>query len=127
MSLGNIHAIASSHASLLKAVSTQAESSNWHALIESTGWLTHVSDLLKAAGGRDGIVGKMFQDNYSVLVVRIYLNMLRLQPYMILTDDNFLLIFLSTAQMAGTEQRSWCLWLRFFWILTSVLSKDCAC
>lgn len=70
MSLGNIHAIASSHASLLKAVSTQAESSNWHALIESTGWLTHVAELLKAAGGRDGIVGKMFQDNYSVLVVR---------------------------------------------------------
>jgi hypothetical protein len=89
MSLGNIHAIASSHASLLKAVSTQAESSNWHALIESTGWLTHVADLLKAAGGRDGIVGKLLQDNYSVLVVRISLNMLRLQPYMDLTDDVF--------------------------------------
>jgi len=69
MSLGNIHAIASSHDSLLKAVSTQA-ASNWHALIESTGWLTHVADLLKAAGGRDGIVGRMLQDNDSVLVVR---------------------------------------------------------
>ncbi|KAF9430653.1 hypothetical protein BGZ94_005274 [Podila epigama] len=65
MSLGNIHAIASSHTALLKAVATQAESSNWHALIESTGWLTHVAELLKAASGRDGIVGKMSQDNYS--------------------------------------------------------------
>lgn len=71
MSLGNIHAIASSHDSLLKAVSTQA-ASNWHALIESTGWLTHVADLLKAAGGRDGIVGRMLQDNDSVLVVRYF-------------------------------------------------------
>ncbi|KAG0012909.1 hypothetical protein BGZ81_001315 [Podila clonocystis] len=35
---------------------------------ENASWLTHVADLLKAAGGRDGIVGKMIQDNYSVLV-----------------------------------------------------------
>ncbi|KAF8940925.1 hypothetical protein BGZ58_003910 [Dissophora ornata] len=68
MSLGNIHAIAQSHQCLLKAVSTQSESSNWFTLIESTGWLNHVADLLKAASGRDGIVGKMLDANCSVLV-----------------------------------------------------------
>ncbi|KAG0202885.1 hypothetical protein BGX28_004730 [Mortierella sp. GBA30] len=68
LSLGNIHAIASSHQTLLKAVSTQADSPNWYTLIESTGWLSHVSDLLKAASGRDGIIGKMLDTDSSVLV-----------------------------------------------------------
>ncbi|KAF9948973.1 Myotubularin- protein 3 [Mortierella alpina] len=67
LSLGNIHAIASSHQALLKAVSTQADSPNWFTVIESTGWLSHVSDLLKAAG-REGIVGKMVDTQSSVLV-----------------------------------------------------------
>ncbi|KAG0228751.1 hypothetical protein BGX31_006464 [Mortierella sp. GBA43] len=68
LSLGNIHVIASAHQAVLKAVSTQADSTNWHSLIESTGWLSHVADLLKAASGRDGVVGKMVDGNCSVLV-----------------------------------------------------------
>ncbi|KAG9326465.1 hypothetical protein KVV02_001644 [Mortierella alpina] len=68
LSLGNIHAIASSHQALLKAISTQADSPNWYTVIESTGWLSHVSDLLKAAAGRDGVVGKMVDSQSSVLV-----------------------------------------------------------
>ncbi|KAF9572337.1 hypothetical protein EC968_009990 [Mortierella alpina] len=68
LSLGNIHAIASSHQALLKAVLTQADSPNWYTVIESTGWLSHVSDLLKAAAGREGIVGKMVDTQSSVLV-----------------------------------------------------------
>ncbi len=69
LSLGNIHAIASSHQALLKAISTQADSPNWYTVLESTGWLSHVSDLLKAAAGRDGIVEKMVGAQSSVLVV----------------------------------------------------------
>ncbi|KAG0202628.1 Myotubularin- protein 3 [Mortierella sp. NVP41] len=68
MSLANIHVIASSHQALLKAVSTHADSPNWYSLIESTGWLTHVADVLKSAAGRDGIVGKMLEGHSSVLV-----------------------------------------------------------
>ncbi|KAF9278279.1 hypothetical protein BGZ68_008670 [Mortierella alpina] len=68
LSLGNIHAIASSHQALLKAVSTQADSPNWYTVLESTGWLSHVSDLLKAAAGREGIVGKIMDTQSSVLV-----------------------------------------------------------
>ncbi|KAI1306465.1 hypothetical protein EDD11_004735 [Mortierella claussenii] len=68
MSLGNIHVIASSHQALLKAVSTHSESSNWYTQIESTGWLSHVADLLKASTGRDGVVGKMVESSSSVLV-----------------------------------------------------------
>ncbi|KAF9900182.1 Myotubularin- protein 3 [Linnemannia zychae] len=68
MSLGNIHDIASSHKALLKAVSTQADSPNWYSVIESTGWLTHVASVLKSAAGRDGVVGKMLEENSSVLV-----------------------------------------------------------
>ncbi|KAG0368307.1 hypothetical protein BGZ54_002221 [Gamsiella multidivaricata] len=68
MSLANIHVIANSHQTLLKAVSTQSDSTNWFTLIESTGWLTHVADLLKAASGREGIVGKMLDQNCSLLV-----------------------------------------------------------
>ncbi|KAF9126881.1 Myotubularin- protein 3 [Mortierella sp. 14UC] len=68
MSLGNIHDISSSHKALLKAVSTQADSPNWYSVIESTGWLTHVAGVLKSAGGRDGVVGKMIEENSSVLV-----------------------------------------------------------
>ncbi|CAO3566793.1 unnamed protein product [Mortierella alpina] len=68
LSLGNIHTIASSHQALLKAVSTQADSPNWYTVIEATGWLSHVSDLLKAAAGREGIVGKMVDTQSSVLV-----------------------------------------------------------
>ncbi|KAF9995630.1 hypothetical protein BGZ79_010688 [Entomortierella chlamydospora] len=54
---------------LLKAISTQSETTNWFTLLESTGWLNHVTELLKAASGRDGIVGKMLEANCSVLVV----------------------------------------------------------
>ncbi|KAF9366852.1 hypothetical protein BGX34_003952 [Mortierella sp. NVP85] len=68
MSLGNIHVIASSHQAVLKAVSAHAESTSWHTLIDSTGWPGHVADLLRAASGRDGIVGKMLDANCSVLV-----------------------------------------------------------
>ncbi|KAG0049092.1 hypothetical protein BGZ83_006042 [Gryganskiella cystojenkinii] len=32
------------------------------------GWLSHVADLLKAASGQDGVVGKMLDSNASVLV-----------------------------------------------------------
>ncbi|KAG9064591.1 hypothetical protein KI688_002849 [Linnemannia hyalina] len=53
---------------LLKAVSAHADSPNWYAVIESTGWLTHVADVLKAAAGRDGVVGKMLEGQSSVLV-----------------------------------------------------------
>ncbi|KAF9920011.1 hypothetical protein FBU30_010268 [Linnemannia zychae] len=35
---------------------------------ENPGWLTHVADVLKAASGQDGIIGKMLDDNSSVLV-----------------------------------------------------------
>jgi len=69
MSLGNIHVIASSHQAVLKAVSTHTESTSWHTLIDSTGWPGHVADLLKAASGREGVVGKMLDGNCSVLVV----------------------------------------------------------
>ncbi|KAG0068991.1 Myotubularin- protein 3 [Linnemannia elongata] len=68
MSLGNIHVISSSHQALLKAVSTQSDSPNWYSVIESTGWLTHVADVLKAAAGRDGVVGRMLEGHSSVLV-----------------------------------------------------------
>ncbi|KAF9203552.1 Myotubularin- protein 3 [Haplosporangium sp. Z 27] len=68
MSLGNIHDIAKSHKALLKAVSTQSESSNWFTLVESTGWLTHVTDILRAASGREGVVGRMLEEDCSVLV-----------------------------------------------------------
>ncbi|GJJ74924.1 hypothetical protein EMPS_07282 [Entomortierella parvispora] len=68
MSLGNIHTIANSHQAVLKAVSNQADSPNWFSLIESTGWLNHVADLLKAASGQEGVVGKMVGSNASVLV-----------------------------------------------------------
>lgn len=70
MSLGNIHVISSSHQALLKAFSTHADSPNWYSVIESTGWLTHVADVLKAAAGHDGVVGKMLEGHSSVLVVR---------------------------------------------------------
>ncbi|KAK3837612.1 MAG: protein-tyrosine phosphatase-like protein [Linnemannia elongata] len=68
MSLGNIHVISSSHQALLKAFSTHADSPNWYSVIESTGWLTHVAEVLKAAAGRDGVVGKMLDGHSSVLV-----------------------------------------------------------
>ncbi|KAF8938627.1 hypothetical protein BGZ47_008483 [Haplosporangium gracile] len=68
MSLGNIHVISSSHQALLKAVSTHADSPNWYSVIESTGWLAHVADVLKAAAGREGVIGKMLEGHSSVLV-----------------------------------------------------------
>ncbi|KAG0228426.1 hypothetical protein BGW42_002218 [Actinomortierella wolfii] len=68
MSLANIHVIASSHLSLLKAVQSSADSTNWFSALENTAWLTHVSELLKAASSKDGVVGKMTRENSSVLV-----------------------------------------------------------
>ncbi|KAG9291047.1 hypothetical protein G9A89_012919 [Geosiphon pyriformis] len=68
LGLSNIHAISSSHESLLKAISANSTSSNWYSVLESTGWLGHVADLLKAAGGRDGVVGKIVDEDASVLV-----------------------------------------------------------
>ncbi|RKO91021.1 protein-tyrosine phosphatase-like protein [Blyttiomyces helicus] len=68
MSLPNIHSIASSYAALLKAVTTSASSPNWFGVLEATGWLGNVSDLLNAAGGRDGIVGKVVDLKASILV-----------------------------------------------------------
>ncbi|KAK3846351.1 MAG: protein-tyrosine phosphatase-like protein [Linnemannia gamsii] len=68
MSLDNIHVIASSHQALLKAVTTHADSPNWYSVIESTGWLNHVAGVLKAVAGRDGVLGKMLEDQSSILV-----------------------------------------------------------
>ncbi|CAG8448997.1 10016_t:CDS:2, partial [Ambispora leptoticha] len=68
LGLSNIHTISSSHDSLLRAISASSTSSNWYSVLESTLWLSHVADLLKAAGGRDGVVGKIVDDDASVLV-----------------------------------------------------------
>ncbi|CAG8548601.1 5113_t:CDS:2 [Acaulospora morrowiae] len=68
LGLPNIHAISSSHAALLRAINTNASSSNWYSVLESTGWLGHVAELLKAAGGKDGVVGKLVDEDASVLV-----------------------------------------------------------
>ncbi|KAF9578790.1 hypothetical protein BGW38_005244, partial [Lunasporangiospora selenospora] len=54
---------------VVAVVASHADSSNWHPLIESTGWLNHVAEMLKAASGRDGIVGKLLHDNCSILVL----------------------------------------------------------
>ncbi|CAI2183290.1 17508_t:CDS:2 [Funneliformis geosporum] len=68
LGLSNIHAISSSHSSLLNAIASHASSSKWFSVLESTGWLGHVADLLKAAGGKDGVVGKIIDEDASVLV-----------------------------------------------------------
>ncbi|CAG8500968.1 11498_t:CDS:2 [Funneliformis mosseae] len=68
LGLSNIHAISASHSSLLSAIATHASSSKWFSVLESTGWLGHVADLLKAAGGKDGVVGKIVDEDASVLV-----------------------------------------------------------
>ncbi|KAF9180589.1 Myotubularin- protein 3 [Haplosporangium sp. Z 767] len=82
LSLGNIHAIASSHQALLKVVSTQTDAPHWYSLIESTGWLTHVCDLLKAASSRDGIVGKMHcTDGWDRTTQLVSLAQILLDPY----------------------------------------------
>ena len=69
LSLPNIHQISSSHSALLNAIATCSSSSKWYSSLESTGWLGHVADLLKAAGGKEGVVGKIVDENASVLVV----------------------------------------------------------
>jgi hypothetical protein len=69
LGLSNIHAISSSHTSLLNAIATYSSSPKWFSVLESTCWLGHVADLLKAAGGKDGVVGKIVEDDASVLVV----------------------------------------------------------
>ncbi|PKY48987.1 phosphatases II [Rhizophagus irregularis] len=68
LGLSNIHAISSSHASLLNAIATYSSAPKWYSVLESTGWLGHVADLLKAAGGKDGVVGKIVEEDASVLV-----------------------------------------------------------
>ncbi|CAG8497507.1 13784_t:CDS:2 [Acaulospora colombiana] len=68
LGLSNIHVISSSHASLLHAINNNASSPNWFSVLESTGWLGHVADLLRAAGGKDGVVGKLVDEDASVLV-----------------------------------------------------------
>ncbi|CAG8528155.1 5988_t:CDS:2 [Paraglomus brasilianum] len=68
LGLPNIHSISSSHTNLLRAISSNASAPNWFSVIESTGWLGHVADLLKAAGGRHGVVGRIVDDGASVLV-----------------------------------------------------------
>ncbi|RIA93491.1 protein-tyrosine phosphatase-like protein [Glomus cerebriforme] len=68
LGLPNIHAISSSHSSLLSAIATYSSSPKWFSVLESTGWLSHVADLLKAAGGKDGVVGKIVEEDASVLV-----------------------------------------------------------
>ena len=72
MGLPNIHSISSSHTNLLRAISSNASAPNWFSVIESTGWLGHVADLLKAAGGRHGVVGRIVDDGASVLVVSVF-------------------------------------------------------
>ncbi|CAG8435446.1 9144_t:CDS:2 [Ambispora gerdemannii] len=68
LGLSNIHAISSSHDALLRAISANSTSSNWYSGLESTGWFTHVTELLKAAGGPDGVIGKIIDEDASVLV-----------------------------------------------------------
>jgi hypothetical protein len=70
LSLPNIHVISSSHAALLNAIANCSSSPKWYSNLESTGWLGHVADLLKAAGGKEGVVGKIVDEDASVLVVR---------------------------------------------------------
>ncbi|CAG8747030.1 27202_t:CDS:2, partial [Racocetra persica] len=68
LGLSNIHKIASSHAALLSAITTNASSPNWFSVLKSTGWLDHVADLLRSAGSKDGVVGKLVDEDASVLV-----------------------------------------------------------
>ncbi|GBC09676.1 hypothetical protein RclHR1_09030008 [Rhizophagus clarus] len=68
LGLSNIHAISSSHASLLNAIATYSSSPKWFSVLESTGWLGHVADLLKAAGGKHGVIGRIVEEDASVLV-----------------------------------------------------------
>ncbi|CAG8671869.1 16661_t:CDS:2, partial [Dentiscutata heterogama] len=68
LGLSNIHTIAASHSALLRAIATNASSPNWFSLLKTTGWLDHVADLLRSAGGKEGVVGKLVDDDASVLV-----------------------------------------------------------
>ncbi|CAG8539992.1 10977_t:CDS:2 [Diversispora eburnea] len=68
LGLPNIHVISASHTALLRAINTNASSSNWYSVLENTGWLGHVADLLRAAGGKDGVIGKLVDEDASVLV-----------------------------------------------------------
>ncbi|KAI9208815.1 uncharacterized protein BJ171DRAFT_487431 [Polychytrium aggregatum] len=68
LSLPNIHTIATSHQNLLKMISTSTSPTVWSNALESSGWITHVIDLLKAAGGKDGMIGKIVDSRASILV-----------------------------------------------------------
>ncbi|CAG8506618.1 9718_t:CDS:2, partial [Scutellospora calospora] len=68
LGLSNIHTISASHAALLRAITTNASSPNWFSVLKATGWLDHVADLLRSAGGKDGVVGKLVDEDASVLV-----------------------------------------------------------
>ncbi|CAG8597722.1 3149_t:CDS:2, partial [Gigaspora rosea] len=68
LGLSNIHRIAASHSALLRAITTNASSPNWFSVLKATGWLDHVADLLRSAGGKDGVVGKLVDEDASVLV-----------------------------------------------------------
>ncbi|CAG8717576.1 27015_t:CDS:2 [Gigaspora margarita] len=68
LGLSNIHTIAASHSALLRAITTNASSPNWFSVLKATGWLDHVADLLRSAGGKDGVVGKLVDEDASVLV-----------------------------------------------------------
>ncbi|KAF0478685.1 myotubularin-related protein 3 isoform X1 [Gigaspora margarita] len=68
LGLSNIHTISASHSALLRAITTNASSPNWFSVLKATGWLDHVADLLRSAGGKDGVVGKLVDEDASVLV-----------------------------------------------------------
>ncbi|CAG8670969.1 20310_t:CDS:10 [Dentiscutata erythropus] len=68
LGLSNIHTIAASHSALLRAIATNASSPNWFSLLKATGWLDNVADLLRSAGGKEGVVGKLVDEDASVLV-----------------------------------------------------------
>ncbi|CAJ0876746.1 464_t:CDS:10 [Entrophospora sp. SA101] len=68
LNLPNIHVISNAHSKLLREIATNASSPNWFSVLESTGWLNCVAGLLKAAGGKNGVVSKIVDDDSSVLV-----------------------------------------------------------
>nr|CAG8637199.1 8518_t:CDS:2 [Entrophospora candida] len=68
LNLPNIHAISNAHTKLLREIATNSSSPNWFSILESTGWLNCVAGLLKAAGGKNGVVSKIIDEDESVLV-----------------------------------------------------------
>ncbi|KAI9225460.1 MAG: protein-tyrosine phosphatase-like protein [Piptocephalis tieghemiana] len=71
LSLANVHSIASSHSSLLRAVSASSSSTpRWYSILEQTGWLGHVAQVLAAAGGEGlgPVVEQIVKHGASVLV-----------------------------------------------------------